>query len=280
MLIDVQSNKIKSLTSRAIVHGGPLIAPACSDDVLRCLFAEAISLVRATPAVYLEIRPYFDYSPYDELFRRSGFEYIDYCDCHADTSSLEVIDHNIQPRKLTKIRSALRQGIDFVDNPTDGQIAEFYALLKTNHWRRTRRPMPSLRYFLDLVHFRIGSILLAYHRGTLISGCVTIKSVANGQWPVANSQFYYYVAGRDREYPHLAPSSVITYHFLQNAYKEGSQHTSFMGAGRLSIPYGVRDFKVRMGGMVVPVGRYIHVFHPLIYRLASFALNLLHKSNT
>jgi len=271
LLIDIQYNTPRFLTARAIVHGGPLILPDCPPEALAQLLAESINLSRRNSAVYFEIRPYFDYSQYADIFASSGMEYIDYCDCYVDTSSLDAIDRNIQPRKLTQIRSALRQSIDFVDNPTDRQIADFYELLKRRHWHRTRRPIPSLRYFLDLAHTPVCSILLAYHKGVLISGCVALNGVAT---------YYYYVAGEDNLYRSLDPSSVITYHFLQYAHKKGSQHASLMGAGRLSIPFGVRDFKTRMGGVVLPYGRYIHLIRPFIYRLASLALNLLHPSNT
>lgn len=274
VLIDIQSNKPRMLTSRAIVHGGPLLSPDCPPEALKLLLAESINLCRQYHAVYFEIRPYFDYSIYADVFSSCGMESIDYCDCLADTSSLEAIDGNIQPRKMTQIRSALRKAIAFIDNPTDAQITDFYALLKRNHWQRTRRPIPSLQYFIDIAHSTIASILLAYHEETLISGCVAI----HGNCP--DTTYYYYVAGEDDTYRSFAPSSVITYHFLQFAHKIGSKHASFMGAGRLSIPYGVRDFKVRMGAKVVPTGRYLFQINPVIYRLASFALNLLHKSNT
>jgi len=272
LLIDLQSNTLRHLTSRAIIQGGPLIAPDCPPEALRLLIDEAIKLCRQRHAVYFEIRPYFDYSPYSDLFSSCGLSFVDYCDCIADTSSAAKIDRNIQPRKLTQIRSALRHGITFCDTPSDQQITEFYALLSRKHWQRTRRPIPPLRYFIDLAHTSIASILLAYHEGQLLSGCVALHD--------SHSTYYYYVAGHDTLYRHLAPSSVITYHFLHYSHQIGCPQASMMGAGRLSIPFGVRDFKLRMGSQVIPSGRYIHIIHPLIYRLANFALNLLHRSNT
>jgi len=277
ILIDLQFNHLRLLTSRAIVFGGPLISPDCPHEALSQLLTEAIKISRQHNAVYLEIRSFFDYSRYSNIFSSLGLRFIDHGDCLADTSSLEVIDHNIQPRKLTQIRSALRHGITFIDNPTDAQITDFYALLRVKHWQRTRRPIPPLKYFLDLANTPIGSILLAYHNDILISGCVAVHGPMDAN-PMTT--YYYYVAGENDLYRHLAPSSVITYHFLQYANKIGSQNASLMGAGRLSIPFGVRDFKVKMGGKIHLPGRYLFVIHPLIYRLASFALNLLHRSYT
>ncbi|MCQ2237387.1 MAG: GNAT family N-acetyltransferase [Bacteroidales bacterium] len=276
ILIDLQNNHLRRLTSRAIVLGGPLISPDCPYEALRQLMKESINLSRQNNAVYFEIRSFFDYSRYSDVFSSLDMRFIDHGDCLADTSSIEVIDHNIQPRKLTQIRSALRHGITFIDNPTDAQITDFYALLRVKHWQRTRRPIPPLQYFLDLAHTPIASILLAYHNDALISGCVAMHG------PIGDPQttYYYYVAGENDLYRSLAPSSVITYHFLQYANKIGSLNASLMGAGRLSIPFGVRDFKVKMGGKTILTGRYLFLIHPLIYRLASFALNLLHRSDT
>lgn len=282
IIVDIQYNGFHCLTSRAIVQGGPLISPDCPPDALKLLLEEAIGLSRRNYAVYFEIRSYFDYTKYVDVFSSSGLQYVDYCDCLVDTSSLAAIDANIQPRKLTQIRSALRNGIEFIDHPEDSQIADFYALLRHRHWQRTRRPLPPLQYFIELAHTAIASILLAYHDGALISGCVAIHSPlpSDGSTGETQSTYYYYVAGEDSLHRTLDPSSVITYHFLQYSNRIGSRQASLMGAGRLSVPFGVRDFKVRMGSKVVPSGRYLFLIHPLIYRLASFVLNLLHKSNT
>lgn len=277
VVVDIQSNGnsfFRPFTSRAIVHGGPLISPDCSLDAIKLLVDEATKISRYNSAVYFEIRPYFDYSQYSELFASCGLNFIDYCDCLVDTSSLQIIDRNIQRRKRRQIRSALRQGICFVDSPTDAQIADFYSLLKRYHWQRTRRPIPTQRFFLDLAHTPIASILLACYDGAIIAGSVSFHH------HYSQCSYHYYVAGCDDKYRDLDPSSVITYHFLQHSHKLGSRYASLMGAGRLSVPFGVRDFKVRMGARVVPYGRYLFLIHPVIYKFASFALNLLHRSDT
>lgn len=282
VVVDIQSNGnrfLRPFTSRAIVQGGPLISSDCSPDAIKLLVTEAAKISRNNSAVYFEIRPYFDYSRYANLFSSCGLKYIDYGDCIADTTSIAAIDSNIQTRKMTQIRSALRKGIDFVDAPSDAQITEFYALLKLKHWQRTRRPIPSLQYFLDLAHTSIAAVLLAYRQGNLISGCVVVRPATSCLSSVQPA-YYYYVAGENDLFRPYAPSSVITYHFLQYSCSIGCRQASLMGAGRLSVPFGVRDFKVRMGARVVPYGRYLFLIHPFIYKLASFALNLLHRSNT
>lgn len=280
VVIDIQSNGnrlLRHFTSRAIVHGGPLVSPDCPDEALQQLICEAIKLSRKNNAVYFEVRPYFDYSGYAGIFSSCGMKSIDYGDCIVDTSSLDTIDRNIQPRKGRQIRAAIRQGIRFVDNPTDEtQIRDFYAMLRQKHWQRSGRPVPSLQYFIELSRTSLASFLFAYYHDGLIAGSVLLHSRS----VKCQYAYHYYVAGLDDLFENLAPSSVITYHTLQYAHDIGCQQVSLMGAGRLSIPYGVRDFKVRMGARVVPYGRYLFLNHSLIYHLASFALNLLHRSNT
>lgn len=282
VVVDIQSNGnsfLRPFTSRAIVQAGPLISPDCPQEAFKLLMAKTIELSNHNSAVYFEIRSYFDYSRYANLFSSCGMNFIDYGDCIADTTSLAAIDRNIQPRKMTQIRSALRKGTVFVDTPSDAQITEFYALLKRKHWQRTRRPIPPLQYFLDLAHTSIAAVLLAYNQGNLISGCVVVRPAASSLSSVQPA-YYYYVAGENDLFRQYAPSSVITYHFLQYACSIGCQHASLMGSGRLSVPFGVRDFKVKMGGRIIPSGRYLFLIHPFIYKLASFALNLLHRSDT
>lgn len=275
ILIDLQSNGsriIRPFTMRAIVHGGPLISPECPDDALRLLLDAAINLSRRNRAVYFEIRPYFNYTSYAQTFAACRLNYIDYADCVIDTSSPEIINNNIQRRKRRQIRAALRQGIDFIDKPTDAQITEFYSMLHRCHWQRARRPIPTLCYFLDLAHTSIATIMLAYHCGQLIAGSVLLHDSTD-------TAYHYYVAGEDHQYHTLEPSSVITYHTLHYANAIGCRCVSLMGAGRLSTPFGVREFKRRMGAKVVPTGRYLFQINPFIYRLASFALNLLRRGN-
>lgn len=284
VVIDIQSNGnrlMRYFTSRAIVHGGPLVSPDCPDEALQQLLCEAIKLSCKNDAVYFEIRPYFDYSRYAGVFSSCGMNVIDYGDCIVDTSSLDTIDRNIQPRKGRQIRAAIRQGIRFVDNPTDEtQIRDFYAMLRQKHWQRSGRPVPSLQYFLDLSKTSLASILLAYYQDEMIAGSVILHLPSNMAISSQQSAYHYYVAGLDDIYDNLAPSSVITYHSLQYSNQIGSRQISLIGAGRLSVPFGVRDFKVRMGARVVPYGRYLFLIHPFIYKLASFALNILHRSNT
>jgi len=268
IIIDIQSNGpriARPFTSRAIVHGGPLLSPDCPDEALRLLLDAAIDHSRRHSTVYFEIRPYFDYSRYASTFASCGLDYVDYADCVVDTSSPETIERNIQRRKRRQIRSALRRGIDFVDHPTDAQITAFYRMLRHNHWHRARRPIPTLRYFLHLAHTPLATIMLAYHRGQLIAGSVLLHDSTD-------TAYHYYVAGEDTLYRYLDPSTVITYHTLRYANAIGCRRLSLMGAGRLSLPFGVRDFKQRMGARLLPVGRYLRIIKPFIYKTAAYLL--------
>ena len=50
-----------------------------------------------------------------------------------------------------------------------------------------------------------------------------------------------------------------------------------MGAGKPDEGYGVRDFKARFGGKLVEEGRFVHIAHPLLYKIGKWGVKLLKK---
>lgn len=54
--------------------------------------------------------------------------------------------------------------------------------------------------------------------------------------------------------------------------QHGIQCFDTMGAGKPGVPYGVRDFKLQMGGELKEFGRYRCVLKPWLYRLGEWVM--------
>ncbi|MCQ2338795.1 MAG: hypothetical protein MJ001_07765 [Paludibacteraceae bacterium] len=249
------------LTRRAIVYGGPLLSPDISDDELLALLNATTSFLKHK-AIYLEIRFSEDYSRFHEVFRKANIKPYISLDAIIDTSSHEVIARNIQKRKHCKIRAALRNDIEFVENPTSEDITAFYPRLKSLHWRVSHKPMPSLDFFLKLAKSPIGVVTLLKHNGKIIAFNASVSLV--------DRKFYLlYSIGEDRLQKQLAPSAVALFKLLNLAADRHIPLCDLMGAGNPSKPYGVRDFKIRMGATTPDYKRARKFFCPLVYDIAT-----------
>ncbi len=109
-----------------------------------------------------------------------------------------------------------------------------------------------------------------FSRGALSSG----RHTSSGQGIYGRRAYEWYVCGMDQEYPRAYPSVLATWGGIHHAWKHGFDAFDFMGAGNPSVPYGVRDFKARFGGMATRHGRYLRINKPFIYQLGKAAVGL------
>ena len=90
--------------------------------------------------------------------------------------------------------------------------------------------------------------------------------------------YAWYACGDDMLYKKLSPSVMANYAGICHAAENGFAKFDFMGAGKPDDGgYGVRDFKLKFGGELLELGRYIHVCNPLLYSIGSMAVKILKK---
>ena len=97
--------------------------------------------------------------------------------------------------------------------------------------------------------------------------------------PVLEGKTIYelYICGLDQEYKDLSPSVMATYAAIEYGFKNGFKKFDFMGAGKPSEDYGVRDFKAKFGGDLVEHGRFIKICNPFLFNLGKAGLSILKK---
>lgn len=256
------SGLMRHLSRRAIIQGGMLIADCCPQSAVTQLLVHLRRQLSDT--IYIELRNFNDYSAYRTAFEAAGFDYRPHYDIHVSTKSDDDILSALSESKRRQYRKALGNGVNCSASTDENDLREFYALLRHHYMTHVRRPLMGYGFFKKIVTDGYGTFL-----------CVKSadKKVIGGMICVGKRYlFEWYISGSDTG-QHLYPSVVATTTALLLAKERGYERFDFMGAGEPGVEYGVRDFKMKFGGQLLELGRYIHINKPLRYRLGAWIIN-------
>ncbi|MBO4621982.1 MAG: GNAT family N-acetyltransferase [Paludibacteraceae bacterium] len=263
-----EHNPLKQFfTRRAIIIGGPLIAPTATNEHVFTMMQEVRDRLKHK-AIYIETRNFNDYANFREGFAAASFIYQPHLNFHVDTSSAELIEQNLDENRRRNLRASFRNGATVISQPTHEQLVDFYRILQKLYTTRVKTPLFPLSFFEQLYNHPDGSFLLVSLNDRIIGGIAAVQ--------FSDQCIYeWFVAGEDGLYKHVYPSSVATYAGLKYAAENHIPRFDMMGAGTPDTDYGVRDFKARFGGQQVEHGRYLFVAHPILYRLGKLAVKML-----
>jgi len=261
---------MRYFSRRAIVYGGPLLADDISDEALTLLLQRVKKHVK-NKAIYVETRNFNDYSRWRTVFEDCGFQYQPHYDIHVNTSSLDVVNENLGKSRKRDIRVSLRDGASTVAHPTLDQVQEYYGVLKHLYETKVKTPLFSLEFFERLFALDSSAFLLVEFEGRIVGGtvCVGLSGVA---------LYEMYACGVDGVHKTIFPSEVVTFAGLQYAAESGYPKFDMMGAGEPGDGgYGVRDFKLKFGGELLDLGRYVFVCKPLLFNLGKLGVKIMRK---
>ena len=254
-------------TRRAIINGGPLLADDISDEALTALLKTCTETLK-NKAIYLESRNLSDYSVYKSVFEKNKFRYEPHLGYVVDTSSEEKMNGRIEKRRMQNVRSALKNGVSIIDDPTSQEIDEFYMLLEELYRTRVKTPLYPKEFFEKLMATDFGVTLLLKYEDRIIGGQISFCLKGYAVYDL-------FMTGDDVNYKKLRPSTLATYSGMQYAAQNGCQICDLMGAGKPGKKYGVRDFKASFGGDLVEYGRYQNLCHPWLFAIGKAGVWLL-----
>ena len=257
------------LSRRAIINNGPLLADDISDEALTMLLTECRKRLQ-DKAIYVEFRNFEDYSQYKDVFKQCGFEYVPHLNFHIDTSSEEIVNQNLGKSRKRDIRTSFRDGAEIVEQPTLGEVRDFYTILHDLYINKVKTPLYPISFFEHLFQQDYSKFLLVRLNEKIVGGtvCVCLFGYAVYEW---------FACGEDGVYKNIYPSTVATYAGIRYAAQNGYQHFDMMGAGKPDEGYGVRDFKAKFGGQLVEHGRFINVINPLLYNAGKLGVKFLKR---
>ena len=267
-VVTIQKEKgIKGYFSRrGIIYGGPLIEEAYSES-LSVLLDDIISHYKSA-LIYIEIRNYFDYTPFKNVFITAGFNYVSWLNFQLkirDHNEIKMVMSNTRQRQVKK---AQQDGVYWKEAEDLKEVNSFYEILLNLYNRKVKKPLFPKDFFIEFYLQKIGKFLLIYKQNKVIGGIMC---------PVMPNKAIYelYICGLDQEYKDQYPSVMATWAAIDYASRNNIPVFDFMGAGRKDRDYGVREFKARFGGELVEYGRYLKIINPLLYNVGNLGLKVL-----
>jgi len=251
-------------SSRAIIYGGLVLSPTVSEEEISHL----LSFIRDNYkgiAIYIEVRNYFDYSRYKNLFFKNGFSYSPWLNYQLATDSLDNVKARISKSRLRQIKNAQKQGVVWRLAETEEEITAFYTILEDLYKTKIKKPLFHKDFFLRFFHSNVGKYLLVFYNQKVIGGimCTILQD---------KSIYEFYVCGLDAEYKDQYPSIMATWAAIEFAEQNKISLFDFMGAGNPNEAYGVREFKARFGGEQVEYGRFLFVLNHFLFTLGKIGL--------
>jgi len=266
--IQQEKNSLKQfMTRRAIVPGGALLADDISEETLAELLLECKNELRKS-AIYIELRNFNDYSAHRETFEKFGFVYHQHLNFHIDTSSEETIQENLGKSRKRDIKTSLRDGAEFVENPSLDDVKSFYKILHQLYTTKVKTPLFPYEFFEKMFISGLGIYRLVRYNGEIIGGtlCVGLEHRALYEW---------FACGKDGELKNIYPSTMATFAGMTYGAQNGYPLFDMMGAGKADEGYGVRDFKAKFGGKLVEHGRFLIVNHSFLYKIGELGVRIL-----
>lgn len=241
----------KEFCKRAIIQGGPAIDDSATQDELTELLQDLKRKCIDMGVVYIETRNFSDYSSYRQTFENQGFKYQPHYDVH-----ISVTEHSLSPAKKRQIAKSIQEGLYWEETRNEEDVHNWYKLLKHLYSHKVHRPLPSEHFFQLAAQQTDCHLLVVRGRDTQILGGVLM--------PVfCKTSYEWYICG----------GSMATFAAIEWSKQNGIEIFDTMGAGVPDKPYGVRDFKLQMGGILHEYGRFLFVNKPVIYHIGKLLIN-------
>lgn len=279
VLLHEHGRAFKTLTTRAVIYGGPVFASNLSEaEKLTAADAILASLTKhlKSRCLFIQFRNFSDSSALETVFKSHGFRFTDRLNLQKPIASPDEAWLAVSPSRRRQIRQSRENGLQIRPARNLQEVTRFYGLLKQLYRDKVRKPLPAeslfRQFFLLTRSQACGHLLIAEYRGDIAGGILAPLTPGD-------SIFEWYVCGLDREYQSrkIYPSAALTWAAMEAGIAAACHTFDFMGMGLPHIPYGVRDFKARFGGNWVNHGRWLRINAPFSYRLIEIAYNLMRK---
>ena len=266
--IQREGGRLKQFFSkRAIITGGALLADDISEDALSQLLIYCRKRL-SRKAIYIELRNFNDYGIHKKVFQKSGFSYVLHLNFHVDCSSEDVVNRNIGKSTRRNIKTSLREGVGYLENPTLDDVRSFYSILNKLYVTKVKTSLLPFSFFEELYKHSFARFHLVVLNDKIIGGAVNVVSEKG-------VMYEWFTCGLNGCYKHIYPSTLAIYQAIIEAFHAGCYCYDMMGAGKPDEKYGVRDFKAQFGGKLVEHGRFLCVLNPVLYNIGKIGIKII-----
>ncbi len=263
------------MSSRCVTWGGPLLRINLTNQeryqVTDLILKEQTQIIKSK-SIYMEFRNLWDTSTLKEIFTENGYNYEEHLNILIDlTEGEEALWRNMSKKRRNAIRNATKSGLVTKPVLTEKDIRILHSIYK-DVYRNARIPLADESLFVSSYRIlkpkNMINHIIAYHDGEPIGAISTLlfkKTIYD--WYAGS-----FVKDRDKH-----PNDLLPWIAMKWGIERGYEIFDFGGAGKPTQKYGVRDFKMKFGGVVVNYGRYQSVFKKNTLRLAMGGLNMWKK---
>ncbi len=264
-----------ALSSRCVTWGGPLLRMNLTNQeryqITDLILKEQTQIVKRK-SIYMEFRNLWDTSSLKEIFMENDYNYEDHLDILIDlTKGEETLWKSMNKKRRNSIRNAIKEGLAVKPVENEKEIEVIYSIYN-DVYKNAGLPLVDISMFAS--SYRILKAknmilhLIAYYEGTPI-GAISVL--------LFKKTMYDWYAGSFLKYRNKHPNDLLPWIAMKWGLERGYEIFDFGGAGKPEEEYGVRDFKMKFGGVVVNYGRYRNVFKKNTLRLAMRGLNMWKK---
>jgi len=263
----VKPGLFSGISKRAVLMQSPIYSKS---DALKKLLSH-YKRVMGHRVVYTEIRNHSDTQHVKNLYYGEGFRFEEHLNILVDLSqSEEDLWKQIHSKRRNEIRKAIKLGVS-VSLLNSDSLHEAYTILQ-GVYNRARLPLLSYSFFkhaFDISTKDSGMVAYgAYYGGILIGTMIVLQY---------KQTIYDLYAGSLSDNYDKNPNDILPWEVFKYSKKKGFKRFDFGGAGKPSVPYGVRDYKLKFGGDLVNYGRYNLVHSPVKYIVAEKGFRVIKK---
>jgi len=262
------SGILGKFSSRSIIWGGPLVKN--NDLSLLNILMENYTKLISNKIIYSQIRNLWRWEDKErEVFLKHGFVYEYHLDIIHDLS--KPINEQLMlmsKGRRKNIRRASKKGVEFNIIERIEDLKKGYDLIKSTY-KRIAIPLPDFSLFENAFKIMGDKDLVKYFAALYKGEMIGFRAVL-----CYKGLIYDWYAGSSYNNLDKYPNDFLIWKIMEWGHKNGYKIFDFGGAGKLGVPYGVRDYKLKFGGKLVEFGRFKYIHNRLLFKIGKLGLLL------
>lgn len=260
------------LSARSIIIGGPLVKDN-NLEVLDFILGEYIKKIK-NQVIYSQYRNMWLWSEDEKsIFNQNGFDYESHLNILIDLKqSKDELWKDLKKNRREGIKKAERNNLRFEYSNSIDILPNFYNLLKESY-TRIKLPYPDIDFFENILE------ILPQEKVKFFVMKKDTKIIISLLAFIFRERLYAFYIGTDShdDILKLRPVDLFYWEVMKWGAENNIEIYDWMGAGKPNVDYGVRQFKLQFGGVLVEHGRFLFIHNSFLYKLGKMGLKLLTK---
>lgn len=269
-IISEYAGPLKSVTSRAVVQGGPLfISTDKGLDAVNMLLEKYDSIIRKK-AIYTQIRNTYDISSAKGVLENNGYQYLNHYDAliKLDRSTDEIWSQ-IKRDKKRGIKKAQEMGITIIEAHNRSDVKIFYEMLNETY-SNAKMPLAEISLFESVFDHLVPTGNAIFLFAVNPNG----DRIATQLALVYKDTIYAWYTGAIREQLSNHPGDLLIWYLLEYGSQKGYQLFDFGGGGAADQNETLREYKSRFGTEFCELGRYEKTHSELKNKVSKIGLKV------